>query len=129
MAGYYTGMACGATVAFAESVETVRDNMLEVRPTIVTTVPRLFERIQSRIIKQVDAGSPLRRKLFYWAIGVGREYAAALKEGHVTLRAQGPARAGATGSCSPKSRAGPAGRMRFFCLRGSGAREGIWRVL
>ena len=76
MAGYYTGLACGATLAFAESVETVRENMLEVRPTIVTTVPRLFERIQSRIIKQVDAGSPLRQRLFHWAMGVGREYAA-----------------------------------------------------
>ena len=36
MAGYYTAFACGATIAYAESVERVRDNMLEVRPTIVT---------------------------------------------------------------------------------------------
>ncbi len=62
MAGYYTAMACGATIAYAESVDTVRDNMLEVRPTIITTVPRLFERIYSRVIKQVDAGSPLKKR-------------------------------------------------------------------
>jgi long-chain acyl-CoA synthetase len=75
MAGYYTAMACGATIAYAESVETVRDNMLEVRPTIVTTVPRLFERIHSRILKQVEAGPPAKKKIFHWALGVGRDYA------------------------------------------------------
>ncbi|HTY58767.1 MAG TPA: long-chain fatty acid--CoA ligase [Bacteroidota bacterium] len=118
MAGYYTGMACGATVAFAESVETVRDNMLEVRPTIVTTVPRLFERIQSRIIKQVDAGSPLRRKLFYWAIGVGREYAAAVKERNVGLPLRlRHALADRLVFSRVKSRTG--GRMRFFCSGGA----------
>jgi len=40
MAGYYTAMSLGATIAYAESIETVRDNLLEIRPTIVTTVPR-----------------------------------------------------------------------------------------
>ncbi len=80
MAGYYTGMACGATIAYAESVETVRDNMLEVRPTIVTTVPRLFERIHSRVMKQMDASSPLKKKIFHWAIRVGRAYAEAKKQ-------------------------------------------------
>lgn len=74
MAGYYTAMACGATVAYAESVETVRDNMVEVRPHIITTVPRLFERIHSKIMKSVEAGPPFRRSLFTWAIGAGREY-------------------------------------------------------
>jgi len=47
MAGYYTAMACGSTVAYAESTETVSDNLLEIHPTVVTTVPRLFERIYS----------------------------------------------------------------------------------
>jgi len=118
MAGYYTGLACGATVAFAESVETVRENMLEVRPTIVTTVPRLFERIQSRIIKQVDAGPPLRRKVFYWAIGVGREYAARARKGRVPA----PLRfrhllADRLVFAKVRSRTG--GRMRFFCSGGA----------
>jgi long-chain acyl-CoA synthetase len=118
MAGYYTGLACGATVAFAESVETVRENMLEVRPTIVTTVPRLFERIQSRIIKQVDAGSPLRRNLFYWAMGVGREYAARAREGNVAplLRVRHLL---ADRLVFAKVRSRTGGRMRFFCSGGA----------
>jgi len=118
MAGYYTGISCGATVAFAESVETVRDNMLEVRPTIVTTVPRLFERIQSRIVKQVDAGSPLKRKLFSWALGIGRSYAAARREGAVpaSLAAR---HALADRLVFSKIRARTGGRMRFFVSGGA----------
>ncbi len=118
MAGYYTGMACGATVAFAESVETVRENMLEVRPTIVTTVPRLFERIQSRIIKQVDADSPLRRRVFYWAIGVGRSYAAAKREGSVPFML-GVRHALANRLVFAKVQSRTGGRMRFFCSGGA----------
>jgi long-chain acyl-CoA synthetase len=90
MAGYYTAMACGATVAYAESPETVRDNLLEIHPTIVTTVPRLFERIQSRLQKQIDSGSPAKQKIFYWAVNTGRQYIAAKKRGHINpvLKAQ-----------------------------------------
>ncbi|MBI3577796.1 MAG: long-chain fatty acid--CoA ligase [Ignavibacteriales bacterium] len=84
MGGYYTAMSCGATIAYAETVETVRDNLLEVHPTIVTTVPRLFERIHSRMIKQVDNSSPIRQKIFYWAVGVGKQYVKAQKSGSVS---------------------------------------------
>jgi len=118
MAGYYTGISCGATVAFAESVETVRDNMLEVRPTIVTTVPRLFERIQSRIVKQVDGGSPLKRRLFYWALGVGRAYASARRKGVVPFSLSA-SHALAERLVFSKIRAKTGGRMRFFVSGGA----------
>ena len=118
MAGYYTGFACGAGIAYAESVETVRDNMLEVRPTIVTTVPRLFERIYSRIAKQIDSSPPIRQKIFSWAVGVGREYAQALKQGTPSpgLRAK---RAVADRLVYGKLRARTGGRMRFFVSGGA----------
>lgn len=79
MAGNYTAMACGATIAYAESIETVQANLTEVRPNIITTVPRLFERMHSRIMKAVDAAPPLRKKLFFWSLGVGKKIAAARK--------------------------------------------------
>lgn len=79
MAGNYTAMACGATIAYAESIETVQNNLVEVRPHIITTVPRLFERMHSRIMKAVDAAPPKRQKLFFWAIETGRQFAAARK--------------------------------------------------
>ncbi|MBU1299045.1 MAG: long-chain fatty acid--CoA ligase [Bacteroidetes bacterium] len=83
MAGYYTALGSGATIAYAESVETVRDNLAEVKPTIMTSVPRLFERIYGRIYKQVESAPPVRRKIFNWAIGVGRKYAIAKKHGYI----------------------------------------------
>lgn len=83
MAGYYTAMACGATIAYAESVETVRDNLAEVHPTIMTSVPRLFERIYNRIKNQVESAPAARRKIFNWAIKVGSDYAKAKKLGRI----------------------------------------------
>lgn len=70
-AGYYTCFACGATIAFADSIETVAENLLEVKPTIMTSVPRLFERIKNRVEKSVTSGPERSRKVFRWAIGVG----------------------------------------------------------
>ncbi len=79
MAGNYTALACGATVAYAESIETVQANLTEVCPTIVTTVPRLFERMHSRIMKQVASAPKKRQLIFFWAIKTGKAYAAAKK--------------------------------------------------
>lgn len=79
MAGYYTAVACGATIAYAESIDTVRENLLEVQPTVVTTVPRLFERIYNRLMKQISDEPKIRQKVFSWAICVGKTYACARK--------------------------------------------------
>lgn len=75
MAGYYTAMACGATLAYAESVETVAENLLEVRPTIVCSVPRLFERIYSKIARKVEKEPPAKKKIFYWAVKTAKRAA------------------------------------------------------
>jgi len=71
--GYYSCFACGATIAFADSIETVSENLLEVHPTVMTSVPRLFERIKNRVEKGVEAGPERNRKIFRWAMGVGIE--------------------------------------------------------
>ncbi len=75
MAGYYTAFSQGATIAYADSIDTVRDNFLEVQPTVVTTVPRLLEKMHSRIVAQVKASPKSRQGLFAWATGVGKRYA------------------------------------------------------
>jgi long-chain acyl-CoA synthetase len=118
MAGYYTAMACGATVAYAESVETVRDNLLEIHPTIVTTVPRLFERIHSRIMKQLESAPPIRRKIFNWAVDVGKEYARARRMGRISagLKAK---HAIASKLVYSKLKERTGGRIKFFCSGGA----------
>jgi long-chain acyl-CoA synthetase len=73
-AGYYAPLMSGCHVAFAESVEKVVENILEVRPTAMVSVPRLFEKIYSRIYENVHLASPLKKKLFHWAVEVGRAY-------------------------------------------------------
>jgi len=118
MAGYYTAMACGATVAYAESVETVRENMLEVRPTVVTTVPRLFERIHGRVMKQVDSSTPLRRKIFHWAVDVGREYTRATKRRSASI-ALSLKHSVADKLVFAKLRERTGGRIRFFVSGGA----------
>lgn len=75
MAGHFTAIAAGATIAYAESVDTVAQNLGEVKPTLMTSVPRLFEKIYARIIENASAGSPLKRKIFWWAINTGEKYA------------------------------------------------------
>ncbi len=72
MAGHFFVNHQGAAIAYAESIETVPQNLQEVRPTVMTSVPRLFEKIYARVAGSVEEGSPLKRKLFHWAIGVGR---------------------------------------------------------
>ena len=57
----------GATIAYAESIETVGENLIEARPTIMVSVPRLFDKIYARVIDQVLAGSALKKKIFFWA--------------------------------------------------------------
>jgi long-chain acyl-CoA synthetase len=85
MAGYYTAFAAGCTVYYAESIEKVATNLQEAKPTLMTSVPRLFERIQSRIIKNIESQSVTKQKIFYWALQIGNQFAAAKKKGNVPL--------------------------------------------
>jgi len=71
----FTYLYKGCSIAFAESVDTVAQNLLEVRPHIMVSVPRVFEKIYARVMDNVLQESPLKRKIFFWALRVGREYA------------------------------------------------------
>jgi long-chain acyl-CoA synthetase len=72
--GYYATLMNGNHIAFAESALKVMDNMAEVRPTSMVSVPRLFEKIYGRIHEGVSQMPPARQKIFHRAIEIGREY-------------------------------------------------------
>ncbi|MEJ2544815.1 MAG: long-chain fatty acid--CoA ligase [Calditrichaceae bacterium] len=74
MAGHYLSCYHGCTVAYAESIDAVAQNLTEIKPTVMVSVPRLYEKIYARVIDNVESGPPLKRKIFYWALGVGKEY-------------------------------------------------------
>jgi len=73
LVGYYAMLQAGVTIAYAEGVEKVPQNMGEVRPTFMASVPRLYEKMYARVNEKVANDPPLRQKIFKWAIGVGRE--------------------------------------------------------
>jgi long-chain acyl-CoA synthetase len=73
MAGHYLMLSRGVTVAYAESVEAVPANMGEIRPTVMFSVPRLYEKMHARIQEKVAGDPPLRQRVFRWGLRVGLE--------------------------------------------------------
>ncbi|MGD0782401.1 MAG: long-chain fatty acid--CoA ligase [Candidatus Aminicenantales bacterium] len=72
----FTYIYKGCSIAYAESVETVGENLLEVRPQIMVSAPRVFEKIYAKVMDAVLSGSALRRKIFFWGLKVGKAYGA-----------------------------------------------------
>jgi long-chain acyl-CoA synthetase len=64
----------GCTIGYAESVETVAENLLEIRPHIMVSVPRVFEKIYSKVMDNVLSSSSLKKKIFFWAVKVGKRH-------------------------------------------------------
>jgi long-chain acyl-CoA synthetase len=64
----------GCSIAYADSVETVAQNLLEIRPQIMVSVPRLFEKLYAKVMDNVNLGSVLKKKIFFWAVRVGMEH-------------------------------------------------------
>jgi long-chain acyl-CoA synthetase len=62
-----------SSIAYAESIEKLKDNFLEVNPHCFGAVPRVYEKVQARILGKVEAGSGLKKKIFNWAVGIGRQ--------------------------------------------------------
>jgi long-chain acyl-CoA synthetase len=69
----FLGVAHGLTTAFAENLDKLRDNLPEVRPHFICSVPRVFEKVYAGVLATAQAGSPTKRKVFQWAVGVGRD--------------------------------------------------------
>jgi len=69
----FLGVTHGLTTAFAENLDKVGDNLKETRPHFICSVPRVFEKVYGRILAGVEAGSPAKKKIFGWAVSVGRD--------------------------------------------------------
>ncbi|HVB79651.1 MAG TPA: long-chain fatty acid--CoA ligase [Candidatus Binataceae bacterium] len=80
-AGYYTVVLAGGTICYAEGLGQIAQNLLEVNPTIVLTVPRVLEAVYARVMRTVEAGSGVRRALFKTAVAIGADAAAYRHEG------------------------------------------------
>jgi len=64
----------GVSIAYAENLEALPRNLMEVRPTVMGVVPRILEKTHTRVMEVVQQSSAMRRKLFHWSVGVGKAY-------------------------------------------------------
>ncbi|HYW36138.1 MAG TPA: long-chain fatty acid--CoA ligase [Balneolaceae bacterium] len=120
-AGYYAMLAGGAEIYYAESVNTVAKNLTEARPTLLLSVPRLFEKIYNRVKKNVEEGSKLKRAIFNWAVKVGNKYADG-QRGIVSLQ-----KMMADKLVFNELRGRTGGRIRFFISGGAALSKKIIR--
>lgn len=70
----YLYVYSGTRIYFAESLETIGDNLKEVNPIVMTAVPRLLEKLYDKIYARGAELSGIKQKLFYWAVGLGLRY-------------------------------------------------------
>lgn len=70
-AGYYMPMLIGAKVAYARSIEKLGEDLISIKPTILVTVPRIFERVYNKIHDQLKIKSPIAQGLFNLAVKIG----------------------------------------------------------
>jgi len=73
MAGHFLPVFVGAQIWHAENILKVAENIREVKPTLMVSVPRLYERIYTKIISNVEADSVVKRKIFWWAVNTGKK--------------------------------------------------------
>ncbi len=119
MAGHYIMLHAGTTINYAESTEQVPANLLEVRPTIVLSVPRLFEKIYARVLENAMAGSSLKRRIFFWARRNAEKWADAKLAGASIPVGLAVKKKLADSLVFSKLQARTGGRVRFFVSGGA----------
>src|SRR6185295_870749 len=110
----------GASIAYAEHVDKVAENLNEVHPTIMAAVPRFYEKVYSKIRKSVTEQKPWKQGLFEWARGVGAIWAEAHRHGAPLPFGTRLRLAFARMLVLNKLKGRVGGRMRFF-VSGGGA--------
>jgi long-chain acyl-CoA synthetase len=108
----------GVTIAYAESIDTVPQNFLEVRPTVMVSVPRLYEKMYSRIMQTATSGGLIKKYIFFWALKTGKKYVHAKLAGRLTDGLRKRYRI-ANKLVFSKLQARTGGRLRFFVSGGA----------
>jgi long-chain acyl-CoA synthetase len=114
MAGWYLMLSVGAVIAYAENMDTIPHNMMEVRPTIMLGVPRFFEKLYSRIQEALRQSPPSKQRIIGWALGVGRQVLARRSAGKPLPVGLALRHRAADVLVFKQFRAKLGGRLRFF---------------
>jgi len=75
LADNYLMFHTGTSIAYAESIDTVPFNLTEIRPTLVLSVPRLFEKMYARVLDNALSGGEVKKRIFFWARAVSERWA------------------------------------------------------
>ena len=118
MAGHYAVFAAGCTINYAESIDTLVVNLGEVHPTIVMSVPRVYEKIYARALENALA-SPVRKRIFFWAKDVGEKCADLILDGRQPSGALAFQYAIAKKLVFSKMHARVGGKLKFFISGGA----------
>ncbi len=70
----YLYQYCGVEIYFAESIEKMSENLQEIKPNVMTAVPRLYEKVYDKIVAKGTELTGIKKKLFFWAIDLGLKY-------------------------------------------------------
>ena len=125
LGGHYVPLFSGAQVAYAESTFTVAQNMREVAPTVMLSVPRLYETMHERILRAVQEGSPLKQKIFHWGVSVGSSVSSAIQKGKKPSAILRLKQKVADKLVFAKLKAATGGRLRFFVSGGAALPQSI----
>ena len=109
----YIYLYSGATFIFAENLETLGRDMQQVRPTVMTGVPRVYEKLRARVVAAVAEAPRVRQALFAWAVGVGHAAAGAKLSGRAPGLLTRLQRSLADRLVLSKIRARTGGRLRY----------------
>ncbi len=116
--GFYAMMYGGASICYAESVDTLSDDMRAVSPTVMCSVPRFYEKMYARIMDTVEGSSGMRRNLFQWAVRAGQKFVNETIEGSVGVMTRGK-RGLANALVFKRLRSRTGGRLKFFISGGA----------
>jgi long-chain acyl-CoA synthetase len=116
---FYVFCHSGVSVAYAPSFDVVGEYLREVRPTIMTAVPRLFEKVFHKIVKKGTAEGGWKARLFNWALGVGQRHAELKDKGQTVPPLLQIQQEVASRLVFSKWREGVGGRLRFFVSGGA----------
>jgi long-chain acyl-CoA synthetase len=117
--GFYIFCYNGVSVYYTASFDQVGENLREVRPTIMTAVPRLFEKVYHRIVKKGFSQKGLKRRIFVKALEVGQRYAEARQKGARVWPRLALQQKVADRLVFSKWREGVGGRLRYFVSGGA----------
>ena len=119
MGGHFLPIYAGLTIAYAESLFTLANDIVEVKPTLMLGVPRFYASVMDRILASARQMPPLRQKLFYRTLEVGKVYSRCIREGRPVPLGVRLQHTVLDKLVAAKIRERVGGRLRFFVSGGA----------